>query len=110
MDKVVTEIQSLVNQVDVVTHPATKYAVPLIGAYLGAKVLGTFWRRFLGPLVLGEVKWREMGDWAVIAGASYGIGAEYAKELAQRGMNIFIIGHDETGIKEVETELKSKFP
>ena len=35
-----------------------------------------------------------MGSWAVVAGASYGIGAEYARELAKRGLNVLIIGHD----------------
>jgi len=64
---------------------------------------------FLGPLILGEVKWKEQGSWAVIAGASYGIGAEYARELAKRGMNVFIIGHDEAGLKDVEMSIKQRF-
>ena len=45
----------------------------------------------------------------MIAGASYGICAEYARELAKRGMNVFIIGHDEAGLKEVEISIKQKF-
>ena len=49
-----------------------------------------------------------MGSWAVIAGASYGIGGEYAKELAKRGMNVFIIGHDEAGLKKVEMAIKQQ--
>ena len=52
---------------------------------------------------------RELGSWAVIAGASYGVGAEYARELAKRGMNVFIIGHDEAGLKEVEISIKQRF-
>ena len=75
-------------------HPVTKIAIPLVALYLGSKVLLCFWRRVLGPILVGEVRWREMGDWVVVAGASYGIGAQYAKELAKRGCNIFIIGHD----------------
>ena len=50
-----------------------------------------------------------MGSWAVIAGASYGIGAEYARELAKRGMNVFLIGHDEAGLKEVEISIKQRY-
>ena len=50
-----------------------------------------------------------MGSWAVVAGASYGIGAEYARELAKRGLNVLIIGHDEAGLKSVEASIKQKY-
>jgi len=50
-----------------------------------------------------------MGSWAVVAGASYGIGAEYAKELAKRGLNVLIIGHDEAGLRSVEASIKQKY-
>jgi len=109
MDQVVAKATELLTQAEVYTAPAGKVLLPLGCAYLASKVLGTFWRRFLGPLILGEVKWKEQGSWAVIAGASYGIGAEYARELAKRGMNVFIIGHDEAGLKEVEISIKQKF-
>merc|ERR1712227_362273 len=108
MDQVIANATTLINQAEEYSVPATKIAIPLAGLYLGSKVLGTFWRRFIGPLLLGEVKWREMGSWAVIAGASYGIGGEYAKELAKRGLNVFIIGHDEAGLKKVEMTIKQQ--
>ena len=50
-----------------------------------------------------------MGSWAVVAGASYGIGAEYARELAKRGLNVLIIGHDEAGLRSVEASIKQKY-
>jgi len=109
MDQAMTTLTDLLAKSEVYSQPAAKVLVPLGAAYLASKVLGTFWRRFLGPVVLGEVKWKEMGSWAVIAGASYGIGAEYARELAKRGMNVFIIGHDEAGLKEVEMSIKQRF-
>ena len=105
-------------------HPVTKIGIPLFALYLGSNILGSFWRRVLGPLLLGEVKWREMGEWAVVAGASYGIGGQYAKELAKRGCNVFIIGHDavsfidqnqslttqfKAGLKNVEMAIKQRY-
>merc|ERR1711872_1138508 len=63
----------------------------------------------LGPLILGEISWRKMGEWAVVAGASYGIGGHYAEELAKRGCNLIIIGHDENGLKDVEKDKKQVF-
>jgi len=109
MDQVVVKATELMTQAEVYTQPVGKVLLPLGCAYLASKLLGTFWRRFLGPLILGEVKWKEQGSWAVIAGASYGIGAEYARELAKRGMNVFIIGHDEAGLKDVEMSIKQRF-
>merc|ERR1712215_6495 len=91
------------------TSTSTKFTIPLLGLFLSWRLLRCFWRRVLGPLVLGEVKWREMGEWAVVAGASYGIGAEYAKQLARRGCKVIIIGHDEAGLKDVEAEIKKKY-
>jgi len=96
----------LLGELDVTAQLAAKIALPLGCLYLTGKALATVWRRFLGPLLLGEIRWKEMGSWAVVAGASYGIGGEYAKELAKRGMNVLIIGHDEAGLKEVETSIK----
>ena len=58
MDQALSQVQSLVSQVEVITNPAAKYVLPLAGAYLASKALGTFWRRFIGPLLVGEMKWR----------------------------------------------------
>jgi len=109
MNNFPTNLINLTNQIDQYASPFTKYALPLLGLYIAYKVLLSFWRRVLGPLVLGEVKWTEMGDWAVVAGASYGIGGQYAKELAKRGCNLIIIGHDVDGLKDVESTIKKKY-
>merc|ERR1711892_62314 len=109
MNNFTTNFINLTNQIDQYASPFTKYALPLLGLFLAYKVLVSFWRRVLGPLVLGGVKWTEMGDWAVVAGASYGIGGQYAKELAKRGCNLIIIGHDVDGLKDVENTIKKKY-
>ena len=94
MEQILEHLKSLNGQVDPYTRPVATVAIPLAGVYLATKFLGSFWRRVLGPLLLGEVRWREMGEWAVVAGASYGIGGQYARELAKRGCNVFLIGQD----------------
>ena len=91
---ILSNFSTLGGQIDTYIHPATKIIIPFLGLFLVCKLVVSFWRRVLGPLVLGEVGWRGMGDWAVVAGASYGIGGQYAKELAKRGCNLIIIGHD----------------
>ena len=108
MDQLIARATSLSADLDLIAPTVGKIAIPLGCLYLAGQALGTVWRRFLGPLLVGEVKWKEMGSWAVVAGASYGIGAEYARELAKRGLNVFLIGHDEAGLKDVEMSIKQK--
>jgi hypothetical protein len=95
---ILNNFSTLGAQIDTYIHPATKIIIPFLGLFLICKLVWSFWSRVLGPLVLGEVGWKGMGDWAVVAGASYGIGGQYAKELAKRGCNLIIIGHDAVGI------------
>ena len=58
MDQIIAHATTIINQAEEYSVPATKIAIPLAGLYLASKALGTFWRRFLGPLLIGEVKWR----------------------------------------------------
>merc|ERR1711872_541745 len=111
MEEVYNKVFELASNLDLddICLPLSKYVLSLGCLYLASKALGSVWRRIIGPLIVGEIKWRETGSWAVIAGASYGIGAEYARELASRGMNIVIIGQDEAGLRAVEMSIQKKF-
>ena len=50
------------------------------------------------------------GSWALITGASDGIGKGYVFELARRGFNIVLVGRNEEKLKTVEKELKLAVP
>jgi len=52
---------------------------------------------------------RSYGKWAIITGASDGIGRAYALALAKRGLNIMVIARRETMLKEVCAEAKKKY-
>lgn len=45
------------------------------------------------------------GEWAVITGATDGIGLEYARALAKRGLSLVLIGRNEVKLARVKTEL-----
>ncbi len=45
------------------------------------------------------------GPWALVAGASDGMGAAYARALAQRGLNIVLIARREALLEQLETEI-----
>lgn len=47
------------------------------------------------------------GTWALVTGASSGIGREIAVLLAQRGLNIVLVGRDSTRLEEVNAIIQS---
>lgn len=49
------------------------------------------------------------GPWAVVAGASEGLGAAYADQLAQRGLNLVLIARRENLLQALAQELKEKY-
>uniref|UniRef100_A0A6I8QRP8 3-ketoacyl-CoA reductase n=1 Tax=Xenopus tropicalis TaxID=8364 RepID=A0A6I8QRP8_XENTR len=50
-----------------------------------------------------------IGKWAVVTGATDGIGKAYAEELAKRGMNIVLISRSPEKLEEVAKQIKEKF-
>ena len=47
-------------------------------------------------------------SWAVITGASDGIGAEYAIELARHGYNIMLVSRTEVKLRKVQKDIKEE--
>ncbi len=54
--------------------------------------------------------WKERyGEWALVTGASVGIGEEFCLQLAEKGMNIISVARREELLKELGEELTTKF-
>ena len=51
---------------------------------------------------------RKLGKWAVVTGATDGIGKAYAFELAKRGMSVVIISRTESKLQDVKKEIEAK--
>src|SRR5215216_2363249 len=49
------------------------------------------------------------GPWAIVAGASEGLGAEYANELARRGLNLILIARREELLQALAKQLSEKY-
>jgi short-subunit dehydrogenase len=47
---------------------------------------------------------------ALVTGASSGIGAEYARQLARRGAGLILVGRDRVALEEVAAQLPSTVP
>ena len=50
----------------------------------------------------------KLGKWAIITGATDGIGKAYALELAHKGMSIVLISRTETKLQYVKNEIDAK--
>ncbi|XP_058122526.1 inactive hydroxysteroid dehydrogenase-like protein 1 [Anopheles ziemanni] len=62
----------------------------------------------LKNLVQGRKLSERYGKWAVITGASDGIGKGYANYLAKKGMPVVLVARNESKLKQVADEIKSK--
>ena len=48
------------------------------------------------------------GPWALVAGASMGLGAEYARQIAARGLNVVLVAWPAEGLEEVARDLERR--
>jgi len=65
---------------------------------------------FITSKVLGSAKPAKSGSWAVVTGASDGIGLAYCEALAKRGMNVLLISRTLSKLQKCAEDLKAKFP
>ncbi|XP_053727964.1 17-beta-hydroxysteroid dehydrogenase type 3 isoform X2 [Synchiropus splendidus] len=73
-----------------------------VKALLFTKMLRpTFW------FPLPQTFFTSMGEWAVVTGASDGIGREYAFALAERGMNVVIMSRTKEKLNQVAGDIEA---
>lgn len=62
--------------------------------------------------VLSQLRWHDFtryGQWAVVTGGTDGIGKQYARQLAKRGLNIILISRDMEKLRATAQELEFDF-
>jgi len=63
---------------------------------------------FLGDVLGHTPNYKKLGDWAVITGATDGIGKAYAMEFARRGLNVVLISRTMSKLEQTAKEIESK--
>jgi len=64
---------------------------------------------YLSKYVRSGVSVASLGDWAVVTGATDGIGKGFATELASKGLNIVLVSRTLAKLQDVAGELESKY-
>lgn len=62
----------------------------------------------VGQLVAPSRKLRSYGQWAVVTGATDGIGKAYCMELAKRGMSVFLLSRTSDRLSQVSKEIEDR--
>ncbi|KAF4994912.1 hypothetical protein FDECE_12962 [Fusarium decemcellulare] len=84
-----------------------------VGAFvLGSRLL-SYLQLVLSAFVLGGTnlrKYGKPGTWAVVTGASDGLGKEYALQLAAKGFNLVLVSRTLSKLEALALEIEQKYP
>ncbi|KAM0746774.1 NAD(P)-binding protein [Meredithblackwellia eburnea MCA 4105] len=91
----------------------TTLALSLIGAaYISSYVLS--FSRMIFDLITPGISLKKFGAkkgaWAVVTGATAGIGRDFALQLAGAGFNIFLASRTASKLDEIASEIRAKYP
>ncbi|KAM0706127.1 hypothetical protein Q7P35_006676 [Cladosporium inversicolor] len=89
-------------------------AATVVGAITLIKVVYNIsfimWLHFLRPSQLHKYRDANLSSWALVTGASDGIGLELARELLAQGFNVLIHGRNQTKLEGVKKSLLEQHP
>lgn len=81
----------------------------VVSVQLLRKVFPWLYENLLGPKLFGSsIRLKEMGSWAVVTGATDGIGKAYAKALAKKGLNVVLISRTRSKLEDVAKEIEAE--
>jgi len=77
--------------------------------YFGLELIKVIYNTWLGQFLGHYVDLPSMGQWAVITGATDGIGKAYAEELARLGIDVILISRSIEKLERVAEKIASDF-
>ncbi|KAL9610564.1 MAG: hypothetical protein Q9167_004745 [Letrouitia subvulpina] len=85
----------------------------LLGFFVVASRLLSFVRLLLSLFVLPGTSLRTFGppsSWAIVTGASDGLGKEFALQLARQKFNLLLVSRTQSKLETLEQEIASRYP
>lgn len=67
------------------------------------------WKKFIAPSLGLGIDLRTQGKWAVITGATDGLGKAFAEALAEQGIHIVLVSRSLSKLKDVAAEIERKY-
>ncbi|KAK4220833.1 hypothetical protein QBC38DRAFT_430059 [Podospora fimiseda] len=92
--------------------PALQYTLAALGALSIFKGAAAFLRLLLNSFILSGYnlrKYGKKGTWAVVTGASDGLGKEFASQLAAKGFNLVLVSRTQSKLETLSRELRLKW-
>jgi len=86
-----------------------KVAVAFIATRLGWSLIRGLYGSFIAATLGLNLKPKKTGEWAVVTGATDGIGKAFAFELAKQGMKIVLVSRTPFKLQNVAAEIGSKY-
>ncbi|KAM4058952.1 short chain dehydrogenase [Hirsutella rhossiliensis] len=105
------KIQQYLAQLPPVPQSA-QWVLAGVGALCLASKLLSYLRLVLSAFVLSGVnlrKYGKAGSWAVVTGASDGLGKEFASQLAAKGFNLVLVSRTQSKLDSLAKELEQKY-
>lgn len=82
----------------------------IVGFYILRFIARVLYYNFLAPrLKLNAINLRETGKWAVITGATDGIGKAYAEALAKKKLNVILISRTQAKLDDVASNIEQTY-
>lgn len=79
--------------------------------YIVFKLLYTLWSCWLGSILGFGVEWKgSVDNWAVVTGASEGLGYEFSRKMAQKRYSVLMISRSEEKLRKAKNKIEAEFP
>lgn len=67
------------------------------------------WKKIVGPTFNFGIDLRSQGQWAVVTGATSGIGKAYVEQFARKGLDVVLVSRSLQKLEEVAAEIKQRY-
>ncbi|XP_017884452.1 very-long-chain 3-oxoacyl-CoA reductase [Ceratina calcarata] len=84
-------------------------ALAAIGLRILLRVSVFVWKKLIAPSFGFGIDVRTQGKWAVVTGATDGIGRAYAEAFAEKGLDVVLVSRSLEKLEEVASEMKQRY-